>query len=121
MSKSVSRQADGLRLSTRARRRALLATTAMVAAGFGLAMAPQAALAQATINGQHVVVDPDGPGAGDPPATSGSPWDIDGELFVFGVDNSASLTVRNGAVVTSDRGRVGAYNGPSGLVTVTGD
>ena len=74
MSMSVSRQADGLRPSARARRRALLATTAMVAAGVGLAMAPGNAWAQVHVDGgAHVIVDPAGAGAGDPPATHGSP------------------------------------------------
>lgn len=70
MSVSVSRRA-----MTGGRRRALLAAEALVAAGLGLVLTPQLALAQVLIaDGQHFIVDPDGPGAGDPSGTHAGPW-----------------------------------------------
>ena len=101
-----------------ARRGALLCSTALVAAA--LAFAPRAAQAQQAIDGgAHEIVDGDGPGAGAPPSTRPSPWNVSGDLYV-GDLGTGLLTVRNRGQVSNNSGYVGWDAGSTGTATVTG-
>ena len=102
-------------------RAALMGATILAGAGALAALMPQQALAQVNINGAHEIVDGDGIGAGTPPSTRDSFWNIGGGLGI-GTDIGASgtLTIRNGGRVENTGGQIASGPNSTSDVTVTG-